>query len=175
MSLLYGQGQSDNKITGLCSSRLRSGRLCKKPPWDKSRACSPHQVFCGASRWYFFPFLYWLPFVLIKDLSTARKLTLFCSIFGSVKKITQKLQTNYLSLNLRKYKAVIEANFSKGLAAVFHEKLCPHCQLIPDFTRCVLLAYLVSYERCICKSVFSCPAFIWRVVFFISFARRCTT
>ena len=86
------------------------------------------------------------------------KLTLLCSIFGSVKKITQKLQTNYLSLNLRKCKAVIEANFSKGLAAVFHEKLCPHCQSIPDFTRCVLLAYLVSYERCICKSFFSCPA-----------------
>ena len=91
---------------------------------------------------------------MIKDSSTARKLTLFCSIFGSVKKITQKLPTNYLSFNLRKYKAVIEANFSKGLAAVFHEKLCPHCQLIPDFTRCVLLAYLVSYERCFCKSVF---------------------
>ena len=52
----------------------------------------------------------------------------------------------------------MEASFSKGLAAVFHEKLCPHCQLIPDFTRCVLLAYLVSYERYICKSVFSCPA-----------------
>ena len=86
------------------------------------------------------------------------KLTLLCSIFGSVKKSTQKLQTNYLSLNLRKYKAVIEANFSKGLAAVFHEKLCPHCQSIPDFTRCVLLACLVSYERCICKGFFSSPA-----------------
>ena len=73
----------------------------------------------------------------MKDLSTARKLTLFCSILGSVKKIPQKLQTNYLSLNLRKYKAVMEASFSKGLAAVFHEKLCPHCQLVPDFTRCV--------------------------------------